>query len=136
VASAIVFTSALLVYGGHPQTFLDSPAVEILRHVPATWDETLVLPPSEIGEVAVLARRSGRDWFLAAVNGAERRTVRIIPAFLGPGRYSATTARDDAAEAGAMKVETSAVSSGDAITFDLRPGGGFAARLVPAPGGV
>ena len=58
IATAVIFTSPLLVFGGHPQSFLDSPAVEILRNVPATWDETIVLPPSEIGEVAVMARRS------------------------------------------------------------------------------
>jgi alpha-glucosidase len=131
VATAVVFTSTLLVYGGHPQTFLDSPAVEILRTIPATWDETIVLPPSEIGDVAVMARRSGREWFVAAVNGAEPRTVRLVPAFLGAGRYTATTVRDDPAEAGAMKVEAATISSADLITFILRPGGGFVARLVP-----
>ena len=60
IATAVVFTSPLLVYGGHPQSFLDSPAVDIIRNIQATWDETIVLPPSEIGEVAVVARRHGR----------------------------------------------------------------------------
>ena len=131
IATSVVFTSTLLVFGGHPQSFLDSPAVDILRHIPATWDETIVLPPSEIGEVAVMARRSGREWFLAAVNGASARTVRVAAAFLGAGRYAATMARDDAANAAAIKMETATISSSDTITFDLRPGGGFVARLVP-----
>ena len=131
VATAVVFTSALLVYGGHPQSFLDSPAAEILKAIPATWDETIVLPPSEIGEVAVIARRHGTEWFLAAINGAEARTVRVAPAFLGAGRYTATIARDDEADPAAMKMETAAVSSADAVTFALRPGGGFVARLRP-----
>jgi alpha-glucosidase len=130
VATAVVFTSTLLVYGGHPQAFLDSPAVEILRAIPSTWDETIVLPPSEIGEVAVMARRSGRDWFLAAVNGAEARTIRVTPAFLGAGRYMATVARDDEADPAAMKMQTTTMSSADALSFTLRPGGGFVARFV------
>ena len=29
IATAAVFTSPLLVYGGHPQSLLDNPAVEI-----------------------------------------------------------------------------------------------------------
>jgi alpha-glucosidase len=57
IATAVIFTSPLLVYGGHPQSFLDSPAFDIIKNIQATWDETIVLPPSEIGEVAVLARR-------------------------------------------------------------------------------
>lgn len=131
VATAVIFTSPLLVYGGHPQSFLDSPAVEVLRHVPSTWDETIVLPPSEIGEVAVMARRSGRDWFVAAVNGVEPRTVRIPASFLGAGRFAATFVRDDASDPEVMKVEHGMVSSADVLTFTLRPGGGFAVRLVP-----
>lgn len=131
IASAIVFTSTLLVYGGHPQTLLDSPAVEIIKHVPATWDETIVLPPSEIGEIAVMARRSGQDWFVAAVNGAQPRTVRLSPTFLGQGRYTATIARDDTANPAAVKMDRAVVAAGDTLTFDLRAGGGFAARLVP-----
>ena len=131
IATSIVFTSTLLVFGGHPQSFLDNPAVEILRNIPATWDETIVLAPSEIGEVAVMARRSGRAWFLAAVNGATARTVRVPAAFLGAGRYTATMARDDAANAASIKMDTATISSGDTITFDLRPGGGFVARLTP-----
>jgi len=133
VATAILFTSPLLVYGGHPQSFLDSPAVEILRAIPSTWDETIVLPPSEIGEVAVMARRKGRDWFLAAANGTDARTVRVPLAFLGPGRFRATLARDEPANAAALKVERTTVSSTDVLTLTLRPGGGFAARLGSEP---
>lgn len=131
IATAIVFTSTLLVYGGHPQSLLDSPAVDIIKHVPATWDETIVLPPSEIGEIAVMARRSGRDWFIAAVNGAEPKTVRVSPAFLGQGRYAATIARDDAANAAAVTMDRETVTAADTLTFEVRAGGGFAVRLVP-----
>jgi alpha-glucosidase len=130
VATAVVFTSPLLVYGGHPQSLLDSPATDILRAIPATWDETIVLPPSEIGEVAVMARRTGRDWFLAAVNGGTARTVRITPSFLGAGAYDATMVRDEGSNAAAMKIERRALTSRETLAFDLRPGGGFVARLV------
>jgi alpha-glucosidase len=131
IATSVLFTSTLLVFGGHPQSFLDSPAVDVLRAIPATWDETIVLPPSEIGEVAVMARRSGRDWFLAAVNGATARTVRVTPSFLAAGRYTATLVRDVEADAAAVKMERATVTSGAAITFALRAGGGFVARLTP-----
>jgi alpha-glucosidase len=131
VATAVVFTSSLLVYGGHPQSLLDSPATEILRAIPSTWDETIVLPPSEIGEVAVMARRTGRDWFVAAVNGAAARSIRVTPSFLGPGVYEATIARDEASNPAAMKIERRPVGAHDALAFDLRPGGGFVLRATP-----
>ncbi len=132
IATAVVFTSPLLVFGGNPQSFLDSPAVEILKNIPSTWDETVVLPPSEIGEVAMFARRKGHMWYLAAVNAAGARTVTITPAFLGSGRFTATIARDDPSDAAAVKVETAAVSSSTPMTFELRDGGGFVARITGA----
>jgi alpha-glucosidase len=134
IASAVVFTSPLLVYGGHPQSFLDSPAIEILRNIQATWDETIVLPPSEIGEVAVMARRHGTEWFLAVLNGAGARTVRITPSFLGPGRYTAVMARDNPADPASLAVERGVLRAAEPISVVLREGGGFVARLVP--GGV
>jgi alpha-glucosidase len=130
IATAVVFTSPLLVYGGNPQTFLNSPALEIIKHIPATWDETIVLPPSEIGEVAVFARRKGRDWYIAGINGAGARTVTITPSFLGSGTFAATIARDDASSAAALKMDTSTVSQSTVLTFALREGGGFVARLT------
>jgi alpha-glucosidase len=130
IATAVVFTSPLLVFGGNPQSFLDSPAVDILKNIPATWDETIVLPPSEIGEVAVFARRKGRMWYLAAVNAAGGRRVTVAPAFLGSGRFTATIARDDPSAAATVTIDTAAVSSSTPITFELRDGGGFVARIA------
>jgi len=131
IATAVLFTSSLLVYGGHPQSFLDSPALEIIRNIPATWDETIVLPPSEIGDVAVMARRKGREWFVAAANGATARTVRVPLTFLGGQQRNALIARDDMANAAAVKMERMTLSPADTLAFELRAGGGFVARLVP-----
>ncbi|HXI62394.1 MAG TPA: glycoside hydrolase family 97 catalytic domain-containing protein, partial [Pyrinomonadaceae bacterium] len=49
IASAIVFTSPLMIYGAHPQHILDNPAAELIKTIPSVWDETIVLPQSEIG---------------------------------------------------------------------------------------
>jgi alpha-glucosidase len=130
IATAVVFTSPLLVYGGHPKSFIDSPALAIIRHIPATWDETIVLPPSEIGEAAVFARRRGRDWYVAGINGAGARTVTVTPSFLGAGTYTGTIARDDPSTAAALTLETATVTRSTPLTFELREGGGFVARLA------
>jgi alpha-glucosidase len=135
IATAAIFTSPLLVYGGHPQSLLDNPAVEIIKGIPSVWDETIVLPGSEIGEVAAFARRHGRDWFIAVVNGAGARTIQVAPAFLGRGRYSSLIARDDPANAAAVRVERGEVRAQDTIAIELREGGGFVARLTPQESG-
>jgi hypothetical protein len=55
----------------------------------------------------------------------------VAPAFLAPGRYTATVVRDVEADAAAMTVETIPLSPSTALTFRVRPGGGFVVRVRP-----
>lgn len=130
IASAAILTSPLLVYGGHPASLLASPAVEIIKSIPSVWDETRVLPPSEIGELALFARRSGTTWFVAAMNGTASRAVKVPLTFLPKGRYQALVARDNADDAGAAVVERMAKNAGDVLEIPMRAGGGFVARFT------
>jgi alpha-glucosidase len=130
IASAAILTSPLLIYGGHPQSLLSNPAVEIIRTLPAAWDETRVLPPSEIGEVAVFARRTGATWFVAAMNGPGARTVTIDPAALGIGGAQALVARDKLDDPAAVEIDRRAIARGQAIEIPMRAAGGFVVRLT------
>ena len=130
IASAAILTSPLLVYGAHPKNILANPAVEIIKSLPSVWDETVVLPASEIGELAAFARRNGSTWFLAIMNGATAKTLKVPLTFLGGGKQQALLVRDQANEAAAVKVEKATVSRSDALTLELRAGGGFVARFV------
>ena len=127
IASAVILTSPVLVYGGHPASFLSHPAVEMLKAIPSVWDETLVLPPSEIGELAMFARRHGTTWFIAAMNGTAERTVTIDLSFLPRGSYRALLVRDAMDHAAAVEVDSSTVSG--FLDVAMRASGGFVARL-------
>ena len=59
----------------------DEPELEFYRELPVVWDETRVLQ-GEIGKFAVIARRSGKDWFLGAMNGDQPRTLSVPLDFL------------------------------------------------------
>jgi alpha-glucosidase len=132
IASAVVFTEPLLTYGAHPKTLLDHPAVEMIKSVPATWDETVVLPPSEVAEVAVYARRKGDVWFLAVLNGPVARTVKVPLAFLGDGKYQVLQVRDDLRDPAAVQVEKGAAGRHGSVALELRAGGGFVGRYTPS----
>ncbi len=129
IATLVVFASPLLTIAAHPRTILDHPAVEMIKSIPAVWDETVVLPDSEIGRLAVFARRAGETWFLAAMCGPEGRTLRVPLSFLGEGRFGALVVRDGDAAA-AVVVEDKTVESGDAIGLEMIDGGGFVARFL------
>jgi alpha-glucosidase len=128
VATAAVFTAPLLTYAAHPKTILDNPCAAMIKSIPAVWDETIVLPVSEIGEVAAFARRRGDTWFLAVVNGPAARTIRVPLTFLGGGAYQALLVRDHSTDPAAVRVEDGAARRGEVVTIDLRDGGGFIAR--------
>jgi len=134
IATAVVFTSPLLVFGGHPQSLLDNPAVELIKTLPSVWDETRVLPGSEIGETAAFARRRGRTWFVGVLNGPSARTLTIDLGFLGSGRYDALLVRDNADDSGAVVVEKTTTTARAPLTIGLRSAGGFVARLTPPTG--
>jgi alpha-glucosidase len=73
LATLVLFTSPMQVIAENPDLLLNDtalqPALDVLMAVPSVWDETRVLEPSRIGELAIMARRSSTTWFLAAVNG-------------------------------------------------------------------
>ncbi len=135
IATAAIFTSPLLVYGGNPQSLLDNPAVDVIKALPSTWDETIALPGSRIGETAAFARRRGSEWFVAVLNGPEPRTLKVDLRFLGPAVYRALLVRDDPDNAAAERIERANLTRQGSITITMRPGGGFIARLAPTKSG-
>ncbi|MBI4888989.1 MAG: glycoside hydrolase family 97 catalytic domain-containing protein, partial [Acidobacteria bacterium] len=130
LATAIVFTSGLLTYAANPRSLVDSPAVELIKAIPASWDETRVLAGSEIGEVAILARRKGADWYVTVVNGAEARQVAVDLSFLPAGRYQGLAAQEADGNPASVEMKLAEWSQASRIVLELPAGGGFAARLT------
>jgi alpha-glucosidase len=85
VANAILLQAPLLACAAHPANILANPAADVIKSIPSASDEAVVLPISQIGELAALTRRKGDTWFLAVNNGPVARTVRADLAFLGHG---------------------------------------------------
>jgi alpha-glucosidase len=132
LASAVVFTSPLLHWADHWQRYVDSPAREVIKAVPATWDQTQVLPGSEIGAVAAFARRKGSAWFVGVINGGAARTVPVELSFLADGAYDAVLVRDVAGSPAELRVERVRVAKGQRLEAQTERGGGFVAWMVPA----
>jgi alpha-glucosidase len=128
IASAAILSAPLLTYAANPDTILLNPSVNIIKAIPATWDETIVLLPSEIGELAVFARRKGNDWFLAVMNGVAPKKIKIPLGFL-KGNYKADIAKDGKANDATVITEQKNYSSKDILELNLISGGGFIAKF-------
>jgi alpha-glucosidase len=129
VASAAILSAPMLTYAANPDTVLTNPAVEIIKSIPSVWDETIVLPGSEIGELAIYARRKGGTWFLAIMNGVPPRHIKISLNFLNDGKYQTKIVKDDPANSASVKLQDASYSAKDKIELDLVSGGGFVARF-------
>lgn len=82
LAQAIVYTSPLTHFADSYKWYLNSPVEDLLRDMPVVWDETIVLPFSEIGRVAGFVRRHGNEYWIGVVNGEDARTVSFDFGFL------------------------------------------------------
>jgi len=131
LAQAIVFTSPFLCYADHPTNYLSNPAVDVLKAIPSTWDETIVLPGSEIGKCAAFARRSGNKWFIGVINGGETTVLDLPLNFLKRGKYQMIQLGDEPDRNDAWQREEKTVNRNDHVSLNLRPGGGCVIELNP-----
>ena len=129
IASLAIFASPLLTVAAHPQTILDNPAVDVIKSIPAVWDETIVLPESAIGELAIFARRTGRTLFLAVMCGPEAKTIQVPLSFLGEDQYNASLVCDNKENDAAVVMKNSTARRGDTLTIEMSSGGGFVGRF-------
>ena len=129
IASLAIFSAPLLTVAANPQSILDNPAVDIIKSIPPVWDQTIVLPESAIGELAIFARRSGRTWFLAVMCGPQAKTIQVPLSFLSDGQYNASLVRDNKEKADAVVLENMSVNSSDTLTIEMTNGGGFVGRF-------
>ncbi len=132
LAQAVDMTSPLLHFADNFKFYVGNPSENILRALPSTWDQTIVLPGSKIGQTVGFARRRGTDWYLGVLNGAKSVTFPIDLKFLGPGTWQAAIFGDDPAQDTVFQQETRTVKPIDTLTVQLRVKGGFVAQLKPA----
>jgi alpha-glucosidase len=135
LALLVVYESPFAVICDSPDAYRGQVGTSFLKEVPATWDETRVLA-GEVGRYIVVARRSGKRWFVGAITGSDGRTLDIPLDFLGGESLWKARIVADAPEAWVSPEraieDTWTVRSVGKVTAHMAPGGGFAAILEPA----
>jgi hypothetical protein len=76
LALPVVFLSGVQHLGLIPENLNQFPffVMDYIKNVPATWDETRFISGMP-GEDCVIARRTGNTWYVAGINGEERKKV-------------------------------------------------------------
>ncbi|WP_157757617.1 glycoside hydrolase family 97 protein [Pseudalgibacter alginicilyticus] len=110
----------------------NEPELEFFDAVPTTWDETKVLY-AEIGEIGVIARRNGNDWFVGGINGVTERNVELDFSFLKAGQnYTAKVYTDDETvnTRTKVKIEEIEINNNSKLNLKVNSNNGFAIHIA------
>ena len=130
IAVTAVFLSPLRCYGGRPEDYLKHPAREVFLSIPTVWDETHVLPGSEIGERVLLAKRNGSDWYIVGLGNKQVSNQEVRLDFLPKGMTYRMTAVSDRPD-GTCRITTGTADRSTRLNLSMNAGGGYLARLQP-----
>lgn len=107
--------------------------IPLLKTLPVTWDETIVLKCSTIGEIAGFARRKGDVWYIAAINGTTgNKEISFYPHFLKKSKKYMLTVISDAVDGGFVKtistiratdVKKTVIGANGGLVMEIRPSG-------------
>ena len=131
LAQSIVYESGLQHYADSPRSYeTQVAALELLREVPAAWDDTRLLAGAPARSVT-LARRSGERWFVGSLSATAARRETVDLRFLPAGRPFVARIYADAA-GDRIAVTQRRVYADTRLKLALARHGGFAIVLTPA----
>jgi alpha-glucosidase len=134
VALYVIYESPLQMLADSPSNYMkEQETTDFIVKIPVVWDDILGID-GKVGEYLLLARRSGKDWFVGALTDWTARDMDLDLSFLPAGKYSMDIFQDGINAdryAGDYKHLKSTVKSGDKMKIHLAPGGGWAARITP-----
>jgi alpha-glucosidase len=135
LALFVAYDSPVICVCDHPSNLRGQAGIDFLKLVPTVWDETRVLSGA-VGEHLVIARRSGPDWYLGALNNGYTRVRSVKLDFLGPGKWHLRWWHDSAdsdENAEHLSVEEREASADDTLDLRMAAGGGAVIRFVRGP---
>lgn len=107
---------------------------DYIASCPVNWDETRVLA-AEFGEYTIVAKRSGKKWYIGGITNETARDIDVKLDFLAEGlSYNATSFTDginSSVQAMDYRKESTRLSRNNTIRIHMVRNGGYAAVLEP-----
>lgn len=111
------------------ESYRDHPVAErFLANVPADWDETRFVS-GRPGDGQVVARRSGRDWYVGGIFAGSGREATVPLEFLPGGQWRVDLVHDGA---NGLVTDTHRVTRDERLAVSIPDNGGFAAQVCRA----
>lgn len=109
------------------------PELAWFNALPAVWDETCVLE-GDMTKYATIARKKNSEWFVASLNGASERNVKLPFSFLEKNKsYIANIYTDDSTMGSATNVRSTKkkINRNTVLSFTIAARQGVAIHIVP-----
>lgn len=104
--------------------------LKLWENIPTVWNDTKVIS-GEIGEYIIVARRSGKEWYVGGITNTSARSLNMDFSFLDSGKkYKAVIYNDDAYSEETVRITDKLITSKDKMMFLLKASGGFAMKLI------
>ena len=133
LAMYVVFESPFNMLCDSPSNYEQEPeCTQFIASIPTVWDETKALD-GKVSEYAVIARRSGDDWYVGGLNNWNQRQVEIDLSFLPEGQYELVNMVDGYkanAIARDFRIVKQSVDPSKKVKVTMAQGGGFAMKLI------
>jgi alpha-glucosidase len=134
LALYVIYESPLQMLADNPSNLMkEQECTDYIVKVPVVWDDLEVLQ-AKTGDYLLLARRSGKNWFVGGLTDWSARDMELDLSFLGEGEYIMEIFEDGINAdryASDYKHKTLEVRSGLKMNIHLAPGGGWTAKISP-----
>jgi alpha-glucosidase len=134
MALYVVYESPLQMLADNPSNYMkEQECTDFIVKVPVVWDDIKVLT-GKVGDYLLLARRSGKEWFVGGLTDWSPRDLDLDLSFLGTGEYTMEVFQDGinadkyASDFKHLRLE---VKPDLKMKIHLAPGGGWVARITP-----
>lgn len=128
IAMYVVYESPLQMLADSPSNYLNEhESTAFISQIPTVWDETIVIS-AKLSDHIITARRSGNEWFIAAMGNGKARQFNIDLPFLKPGMYQLKSIADGVNAdnyASDYQVASKEVSKSTKLNLVLAPNGGW-----------
>jgi hypothetical protein len=154
-----VYFSGLQMVADTPEAYMNEngdvyPEFEFIEHVPATWDDTVVLN-AVVGDYITIARQNGEEWYVGSQTNGSKRALDVPLSFLeedsesnndkyvayiytdgADAVYTDGTCADLRENETAVVIDEVIVDPSDTIVASMIESGGQAIRLQPVNSGT
>jgi alpha-glucosidase len=129
LAKFVIYESPFTVYCDAPEHILGKPGADFLNNIPTVWDDTKVLGGYP-GEYVIIAKRSGKDWYIGAMTNDSERTIQLKMDFLPAGKYTLSSWADVLSSPQSLTRSEKKVSAGSVMNIHLDTSGGWVAKIT------